>query len=348
LIILKIILIPVSVIYSFIVTIRNKLYDIGIFKSKKISKPVISIGNISTGGTGKTPLTIHIAKYLLDRNVIVGIISRGYKRKSKEIIIVSDGENINRNVWESGDELIMISEELINKYKNKFCIAAGADRIEAGELLINKFNPDIIILDDGFQHRRINRDLDIVIIDAADYLVNAINNIFTLPSGNLRESFANTGRADLIVQNNKADSTDELSFLSYKNSSILQMRYKTEYFIDNKNSILEKTENSVKKAIVFSGIANDDSFLKMIKEEGIEIISNKKFSDHYEYKDEDIEYLSSQIKAGMIFITTEKDFVKVKQFSDFINKYPVYFLKIKIEISKNENLLNNHLEKFIK
>ena len=341
---LKIILIPFSLIYSLIIFIRNKLYDFKIFRSHKISKPVISIGNITTGGTGKTPLTIFIAKYFLEKHLKVGIVSRGYKRKTDKIVIVSNGVCINNNIEDCGDELILISNELIKDNKNNFFSAAGSDRVETANLLIDMFDPDIIILDDGFQNRRIQRDLDVVIIDATNYFTDILGNTFTLPSGHLRETFAGMRRADLIMQNNKSDNFEIINSLLKYDKEILIMRYKTEYFMDNKNGILE---NQKTDAIVFSGIANDYSFNKMIKDSGINIIEKMNFPDHHHYTIEDINFLKNRFTNGSVFITTEKDFIKIKNFNEFISEYHVYFLKLEIEIATKKNILFNKLNELV-
>lgn len=346
-IILKIILIPVSLSYQLIIFVRNKFYDYGIFKTYRLSKPVISIGNITTGGTGKTPLTLYIAKYLLGKNIKTGIISRGYKRKSDDILTVCDGEKLISGTDESGDELVMISEELLKDYKNFFYIVAGSKRIKAGNYLLDKFDADVIILDDGFQHRSIHRDADIVIMDASDYFTNMFGNIFTLPSGNLREGYSGLKRADLIIQNNKANNFETITQIQNYGKEVIIMRYKTEYFMDYKNIILQVSKNENLRAVVFSGIANDESFIKMIEAEGIQIICKSAFPDHYNYKSEDIKSLKSKFNKGDIFITTEKDFVKVKEFSDFVSEYPVYFLKLKTEITNGEEILKKLLDRTI-
>lgn len=341
---IKILLIPVSVVYSMIIYIRNKLYDYGIFKIKKISRPVISTGNITTGGTGKTPLTIHIARYFLDKGISAGIISRGYGRSSGDILTVCNGTEILVNAHKSGDELAMISEELLKKYRGKFYIVAGADRIKAAEYLLNNFNAGIIILDDAYQHRKIFRDTDIAVIDAQDLSENRSGYYFTIPSGKLREYMSGLKRADVIVQNNKASDYGIVPKLKQFSPHIVSMRYKTEYIIDFKNSILDKTGF---KAIVFSGIADDDSFLKLVADEGIEISDNVRFQDHHKYRDEDIEMLKAKYSDDTVYITTEKDFVKVKQFRDFTERFPVYYLKLKTEISGNEKIFYQILDRAV-
>jgi tetraacyldisaccharide 4'-kinase len=342
---LRILLIPFSILYSVIIYFRNKLFDTGIFKSVRIPKPVISIGNITTGGTGKTPLTIFIAKYFLNKGKKVGIAARGYKRKSNDIEVVSDGININESIDQSGDELILISEELIKSFKGNFFVAAGSDRIAASEMMIRKFNPDIIILDDAFQHRKIRRDIDIVLVDGEDFSRNKFLNTFTLPSGKLREGFSNLGRADVIIQNNKASEMNLISKLKDFKKDIIVMRFKTEYIMDFKNSILQKADSN---AIVFSGIANDESFIKMVKDSGMNIEEVLKFPDHHNYTEDDLSFLKQKFSGKEIFITTEKDFVKLKRSGDFVLKYPVYFLKMEIEPVENKNILINKLDKIIK
>ncbi|HMR39050.1 MAG TPA: tetraacyldisaccharide 4'-kinase [Ignavibacteria bacterium] len=343
---LRIILIPVSVLYAGIIYLRNKLYDSDILKTVKVTKPVISIGNISTGGTGKTPFTIFTAEYFLEKGFSVGIISRGYKRKSEGLVIVCDGKNIIGSSEQSGDELAMTANAL-SEYKNKLFIAACIDRSGAAKYIIENFNPDIIILDDGFQHRKLSRDLDIVIADAGSIIKNKFLNHFTLPSGILRENFGSLNRADIIIQNNKDKTFEVLSVLKKYGKEIISMRYKTEYLKDFKNIILN-TDTFSNKAIIFSGLADDSSFLQMVKDLNINVSENINYNDHHDYTETDIDHLKSRFRKNTIFITTEKDFVKIKNFKNFMEEFPVYYLKINIEIEKNTQLLFNNYDKLLK
>ena len=347
-ILLRIILLPVSLLYSLIIFARNKMYDFGIFKLHKISVPVISIGNITTGGTGKTPLTVFIAKHYLDRDLKVGIVSRGYKRKTKDIVIVCDGISVNQDTEMSGDEPVMMSNELISSGRNKFFAAAGSDRVRTSRFLISKFNPDIIILDDGFQHRRIIRDLDIVLIDAQDYINNKFKNLFTLPSGNLRENIYNLNRADIIIQNDKSGNLKLISGLSEFSAELISIRYKSEYFMDFKNSIFKDTECRGKRAFIFSGLADNQSFFDQINQSGMILKGFRNFPDHHDYKLSDIDSLISEYETGIMFVTTEKDFTKIKKFGKFVSEFPVYFLKIGIEVIDKNNILINKLNAVIK
>lgn len=331
---IRVILVPISLLYSVIIFFRNLFYDKGILQSHKISVPVISVGNISTGGTGKTPLVILISEYLLEKGRKIGIISRGYKRKSESALTVYDGIELKCGIDLSGDELMLIYENLINKFEGGFYIIASSDRYEASKIMMDNFSPDLIILDDGFQHRKIKRDLDIVLMDASDYQSKIFLRSFLLPSGNLRESISGLSRADLIIQNNKSDNFRELNFLNDFDKPVYKLTYKTEFYMDNKNRILHKTGCSV---IAFSGIANDDSFIDMISKDGHFVKERLTFPDHHNYCERDFELLISKFTEGMIYVTTEKDFVKIKNISGFADKYLVYFLKLKTEISENSN-----------
>ncbi|MBK8982381.1 MAG: tetraacyldisaccharide 4'-kinase [Ignavibacteria bacterium] len=201
--IIKIILIPVSIIYSALMSVRNFLYDKNILSICKTGAKVISIGNITTGGTGKTPFVIYIAKFILSRNKTVGIISRGYGRTEKKMVTVYDGVNFVEDINQTGDEPVLIAYELSKEFSGKFFSIASADRCRASEFMMTEYKPDIIILDDAFQHRKIRRDRDIVLIDEMEYTENRLKYLCTIPSGDLRESFSNIKRADVIVMNSK-------------------------------------------------------------------------------------------------------------------------------------------------
>jgi len=344
-ILLRILLFPFTIVYSAVIFIRNKLYDSGIFRSIKVSKPVISVGNISTGGTGKTPFTIFTAKYFLDKGKSVGIISRGYKRKSEGLFIVCDGKEIIDSADLAGDEPAMIANAL-SGHKSKLFIAVSSDRTLAANFIIENFNPDVLILDDGFQHRKIKRDLDIVIADSGSILKDDFLNSFTLPSGILRENPKAMKRADLIIQNNKDKEMDLLPCLKKFNEDIVLIRYKTEYLIDNKNIILETDSHKI-NAEVFSGLANDVSFIDMINGKNIKILEKICFKDHHDYSADDIQFLKDKFVKDSIFITTEKDFIKIKRFTDFTEHYPVFYLKIGIIIEKNAGILYKNFDKLL-
>jgi tetraacyldisaccharide 4'-kinase len=186
----QILLSPFSIVYGFIITLRNLLYDCKILPAYRIQGcPVICVGNITVGGTGKTPAVEYLADYLRRNDKKVAILSRGYGRKSAGTILVSDGEEIRTTPEISGDEPYLLATNL-----KEVIVVVESDRVAGAAYIKNNFHPDVIILDDGFQHRRLYRDADIVLYDCSTPLGLPL----TLPGGKLREPLWNLNRADMI------------------------------------------------------------------------------------------------------------------------------------------------------
>lgn len=339
--IIRKILIPVSLLYSYIMNIRNSLYDKKFFSICKPDIKIISIGNISTGGTGKTPMVIFLSKMFLRSGKKVGIISRGYGRKSKDLVIVSDGITENQDIMQTGDEPALISFELLKEFPKSFYIISSADRCKAVNVMIKNFQPDVILLDDAFQHRKIHRDKDLVLIDAAGKDNNDFFYKYTLPSGSLRERISNLNRADIIVlnfKNNKEFKIPDFFSDEFTETKTVKIKYKSEYLIDHKNTILKYDNRS---AVIFSGIARPFSFKEALINIGVNIKKEIIFKDHHDYSKNDIDKLISDYKADTIFITTGKDFIKINKFKEFTESFPVYYLDMEIQVIENENLLQD-------
>jgi tetraacyldisaccharide 4'-kinase len=318
---LKIFTIPFVLIYDLFTRLRNLLYDAGIFRAKNVNSTIISVGNISVGGSGKTPLTMWIAEYLLSEGKTAAVLSRGYKRQSKGFVLVSDGRDIKTDVVTAGDEPFLMAAEL-----EGIPVAVCEDRVAGAKKLIEIFSPDIIVLDDAFQHRRINRDLNVLIINERD--IETGMKIF--PVGTLRESKNALKRADLILLNGdfpepgiKCDGSFRL-----KCSSVRDI---------NKNEF----DPGNKSFIAFCGLANNRSFFSLLSLNGIRVIHSVEFRDHHFYKMQDYEYLTDKMEdlKADAFITTEKDFVKLDK--EFTNKNNVLFLTVEIDfLSDVENFKN--------
>ena len=268
----------------------------------------------------------------------VGIISRGYRRTSKDIVLVSDGKNINISPEEAGDEVYMIAQELMKDFHN-FSIVSSPNRIKASAYILRNYKCDLILLDDAFQHRNIHRDIDIVVID-----LNKSNNFsdkLLLPSGNLRECPFALKRCSMIILNHKFTKTNKVGIDFNKfNKPIVNINYKTKNCYNNRGDILNAKG---KRAILFCGIAEPDSFIFAVENEGILIDKIIKFSDHYIYFKKEIDYLENYYTNEIIFITTEKDFVKLLIFKNFVEYFPLYYLKIDIEINDGIKLLEKEL-----
>ena len=312
-----------------IIIFRNLLYDSGIIKQSTFKTPIISVGNITTGGTGKTPFVMFLTEYLIKKGMKVGVISRGYKNNTKKLVIAHDGKCTKANVKQTGDELGMI----INRFtsvKESFFAIAYYNRIKAIQKMEALFKPDIILLDDAFQNRKIKKTVDIVLInkESKSYL-----DCILLPSGNLRESKSTLKRADIVLNNFKfAKNSDR------KNNSF---NYVDKGFFDYESQKLNNYTDI--KAIIISGIADNRSFINAVKNSGIDILTSFTYSDHFEYRESDIMQLVAAWSENVVFITTEKDFIKLREFKFFIEKYPVYYLRIDInmDIYNIEELLIN-------
>ncbi len=323
-VVIRILLFPMAFLYGLVMQIRNFLYDWGIFKTHQFNKPIISIGNLTAGGTGKTPFTIYLAEKFIDKNKKVAIVSRGYGRKSKGFHLLTDGNKTFATVDIYGDEPILIAQRLPG-----VIVAVSEKRKNAISYILENYNVDIVLLDDGFQHRAIARDLDIVLLKDEKKFKNRL----MLPSGLLREFKFNIKRAGVLVSADKPIKVNE------------KKKYFSENKIDDLLGIDFKTKGSIKemvgqKCVVFAGIALPDNFVFSLKEENIIPKHFVPFKDHYNYSEEDLTFLISLCKKKdcNYLLCTEKDLVKISEIS----------LVSKILIENNIQLLATRLNVKVK
>jgi tetraacyldisaccharide 4'-kinase len=268
---------PLSLIYRTATEIRNRLYDSGVLKARCLSQPVISVGNISSGGAGKTPFVILLGELLKTRNISFDILSRGYGRRTRGVLAVDP----NGSADQFGDEPLLIAQRL-------GCpVVVGEDRYEAGKFAEQKLGPRWHILDDGFQHRSLARDFDIVMLtppDIDDHL---------LPSGRLREQLTSLRRSDVVVLSGDFKEED----FSPTGKTLWRVRRGT------------SISNPPESPIVFCGIARPNAFLEQLRACGVREVGTKFYRDHHRYSERDVSdltALSGKNRAGG-FITTEKD-----------------------------------------
>ena len=331
---------PFSLIYKIIICVRNLLYDKKIFRSLKvINCKVISVGNISVGGTGKTPVIKFLAVYLKEMGFKVAILSRGYRRKSKGIVIVSDGKQILAGLHRAGDEPHLLARQLKN-----IPIVVEADRYKGALLIQKKFKPDVILLDDGYQHRRLHRDFDIVLVDASV----GFGRGFLVPTGFLREPVSSLRRADLIWFT-RIDQSKNINKLTK------QVRnFSSNPYVTSEHRAIEIIQASTgnrfhlsyldhKRVFLFSGIANPASFEKTVTNLGVQVVQHLKFSDHYNYKTIDIIKITAEAQNtdAELVLTTEKDYVRIIEPVPNLSK--IYYLAIEIQIGNYEHILKNSL-----
>ena len=310
----------VSRFYAAITNIRNSLYERGVFKSVSLGVRVVSVGNITVGGTGKTPLVALIAEQLFESGEKVGILTRGYGRENpKRRVLVSDGERILADAKQSGDEPF----ELARKLLGKAVIIADADRVSAGIWAREKFGITAFVLDDAFQHRKVKRDTDIVLIDAT----NPFGNGKTLPFGILREPLANLKRADLIVIT-RANLIKDISNLKsevkqynptcpiYIAENRISNLTELKDFQANSPSTADRRPPTADRCFAFCALGNPNNFYEQLRQENFDLVSTRDFPDHHFYTPRDIAEISEKAQSvgANVLLTTAKDAVKLVGF----------------------------------
>ncbi len=294
-------LFPFSILYQFLLVLKKSAtpkVDLGI--------PIISIGNITVGGTGKTPFTIWLGKFLSVSNFKPGIFTTGYKSSPKKVN-GSDQHDV------FGDESLEISNELKN-----IPVISGRNRAEN----INRFkgkNLNIAILDDAYQQWGIMKNLDILLIDST----LPFGNYLTLPAGILREPLSSIKRADIIILTHSSEVSNEkikelrttLKKRLTKDVPIFQSSHVIKCFHDKNGRTIDLNEVRAQNIITVTGIANPDSFNKILEEIGCVISKSFIFPDHHSYSEKDLEMVKSYVnsKNGSFIITTQKDFVKINK-----------------------------------
>lgn len=345
----RLLLTPLSWLYGIITRTRNFCYETGLFKQSKLPCTVMSIGNIVVGGSGKTPAVASIAKLLQKSGYKVAILLRGYGRRSSEkTLIVSDGEVCLRSRVESGDEAYLLAQQL-----NDIPIIVGKNRFITGKIAYDQFNCDIILLDDGYQHRKLARDMDILTIDATQpYGTGSL-----LPIGTLREPISSLKRTDIILLTRVDVSNTPIEELKYeiqqriKNTPILESIHQPTslYEIgnyngsDNKPYTIPLTDLQGKRILAVCGIGNPDAFKITLQHFNPEFIELLTFPDHHSYTDSDINKIiqySKQVNAEWV-VTTQKDEDKLSALAQHI---PVVVLAIELVITHGKETLLKELQ----
>jgi tetraacyldisaccharide 4'-kinase len=303
----------VSKAFRFVLQARERLYESGILTTLRLHHPVISVGNLTLGGTGKTPLTIALAEELRNRGFRPVILSRGYGRLSRGVLVVG----LQASSWEQwGDEPLLMRQRLRN-----VPVVVGANRYEAGRLAEEKGLGNIFLLDDGFQHRRLHRDVDIVTIDPAEW--NAGERL--LPTGPWREPKSAIMRADAAcVKEVKGTKDPSLPIPTFK------VRMRVEGMFRDDAPVAPETFKN-RAVVAFAGIAKPERFFASVESLGIQPVKCVRFRDHHKYSAREIENL-----GGEMLLTTEKDAVRLQTVTD----RPYSYLRISANISDFEGLMS--------
>lgn len=310
-----------SIFYWMGSSLRNTLYDKGFLKAHKVDAYVISVGNLTTGGVGKTPVVAEITKYLTEKGKKVAIVSRGYggRLSNKKINLISDGEKTYYNASLAGDEPFWLAQN------TNAVVITSKNRVKAAQYAIKEFGVTTIILDDGFQYRKLHRDMNIILSDSE----KGFGNENLLPAGPLREtpeSFKRVDRLVIVSKNINHERAEKIARIMGKKYNIKTLVCKTEPDCVYNIKTGEILKDGV-KITALSGIGQPEQFYKFLN--NFDIVETKTFDDHHKYTEDDIKNIHTPI------VTTEKDAVKLVDFN-FDN---IYALKLKTSINV-EDLLN--------
>jgi tetraacyldisaccharide 4'-kinase len=328
----RLLLLPFSLVYGIVIFVRNRLFDFGILKENKFDVPVIGIGNITTGGTGKTPHVEYLIRlFSSDKNIAT--LSRGYGRKTSGFLYVSD-DNTTEMV---GDEPL----QLKNKFK-EITVAVSEKRKE-GINKILKDNPQtsVVLLDDAFQHRAVKPGLSILLLD---YLAFFKNN-FLLPAGNMREPFSEKKRADIIVvskcTHTLQDDEKKIIIERISPDKMQNVFFSSVVYAPEIKAVFSSEERALTtnlNTLLVTGIA-DASGVKAYTETKTKLAKHLEFSDHHQFSGADIrniiEIFSTIATENKIILTTEKDAMRFKV-SEELKKLPLYYLPVEIKFHKKD------------
>ena len=307
---------PTSLVYREAMAIRNRLYDRKLRRIHRADCPVISVGNITAGGTGKTPLVEYIAKYLLHRGRRVAIVSQGYGNRRRA----------------ANDEELMLRENLPDVPH-----VTGKNRVNCARKAIHEHNADVIIMDDGFQHRKLHRDLDIVVIDAT----NPFGYGHVMPRGILRESPTSLTRADVaVITRTELAEPEELARLDERVKGLApDIR-----IVHAVTGVVSPDDLAGKRAMLFCGIGNPEAFRRTVVRLGAEVAGLFSFGDHHHYTENDLKDVNcaAGVEKADVILTTQKDHVKMP--SRFPWQHEVSVVRIEMRITKGEDVLHDTID----
>lgn len=329
-------LLPVSLLFALAVKVRHFLYDTGLRRRYRPPVPVISVGNITVGGTGKTPLVIMLAEILRRRGYTPAVVSRGYGRRARGTAVVCDGKSVLAGAAEGGDEPVLIAKRL-----KDVPVVVGTDRAAAAEHAITAFSPDLLILDDAFQHRAIDRDVDLIAIDG----LNPAGNGFMIPAGPLRDSFSRLKKADqiIITRTEQAHSIAPLRSRIQRITGTMPLlaRHTPGRLVSCAGNPITNSLPAGTSVFCFAGIGNPDSFLQTVAETGLKPAGFIPFPDHHWYTRADLDRLLTRAEetGPAILVTTEKDAMRLQELRPL--PASVYYLEISMRLAgvKDEHLL---------
>jgi len=336
-----------SVLYRVGMGLRGILFRTGIFSSRRLPCPVISVGNLTVGGTGKTSFVQLLARRLRERGIIPCVLLRGYKAplKGRKVLMVSNGIKILAPPPWAGDEAYLLAKTLPG-----IPVVVGVDRYTTGTAVLPLLSPDLFLLDDGFQHLQLHRDLDIVLFDAH----NPFGYGRLLPRGLLREPPSALKRAGLFGITLPAETFDPEPLKAWLRQHypptpvvVLIRRPRTLLRLPGGEEV-GLSAISGEKVLAFSGIGDPASFEGLLRALGAEVVDHRRFPDHHPYRAADLEGLSLALdRAGVeVLVTTEKDAVRLEGLPWSVGR-PLFALRVDLEVVEGEEALELALRTII-
>ena len=328
-------LLPLSLGYQALIRLREACYESGIFRTRSLPLPVIGVGNLTTGGTGKTPAVELVARTLLDLGWKPAIISRGYGRKRGGTIAVSDGSRLLVSPREGGDEPVLLARRLPT-----VPVVVGAHRYRAGRFCFDQFHPSALILDDAYQHRTLKKDAEILLINGTDPWGNG--RLF--PRGPLREPLRAMRRASLIVVTGVRASESLQPILEriqpYRpNAQLLMAEYETSVPVSPDPA---QPPYDGRALFAFCGVANPEGFRRTLADAGLTVVGFTSFPDHHWYSEKDLRGLAEAARehGASGLITTEKDGVRCESLPLAL---PLWTLPIRLRLKGDQKIWRDRL-----
>ena len=318
---------------------RNKFYDLGLLRTSRVAVPVISVGNLTAGGTGKTPFVEYLIRHFSERQKNVAVLSRGYRRISSGTVVVQAGSNDRGNAALLGDEPYQVARKFPD-----VTVVVDAKRVRGAQAAIQGQCPDVILLDDGFQHRALARDINIVMIDGQSEL----RSMRMLPAGLRRESLRSLARADVIVVSRPARTLNRLNEFPLRAVRISAEPVPVRFHDIGGQEAIGLDSVRGKTCVAFSAIANAASFKKTLEALGLTLIHTFEVPDHHNFSSNDLEAVGSAIEKmnPSLVVTTEKDAARLRNRPDlvlFSGKHLIY-LEVKFVITEGEDALRKLLD----
>lgn len=329
-----------AMIYTAGLTVYLFLYRIGIRRSTCIGRPVVCIGNITTGGTGKTPTSQMVCRCLMERGFRVAVLSRGYRGANEYgCALVSSETQLLLEESDAGDEAYLLATTLPG-----VPVAVGKDRIRTGRMIVERFQPDIVVLDDGMQHWRLHRDLDVALVNAAA----PFDNGWTVPRGMLREPVGNLSRAGIVLITNAYRVSAEM--LERVKSDLMVITPSAELFVGDLLPVgmlclsdgvrLKPDWLQGRRVVAMSALGNPESFECTLSELGAVVTTTIRFTDHHAITPEELLHIEeARLRTGAeLIVTTEKDAVKLPKEAKVA---PIYVLHVAMQADNNEQFVDS-------